>query len=300
LDRRGQSTILSKSGAYYAPEISPDGNSIAFRDAESDIVVYDWQRDALRRVTFDVAGASFPVWSPDSQRLIYRTSTDRRRLSLESVRADGSAQPDRLVDFDLPFSTDAGPNDVSPDGSLLLLTTMPAGEFGTQHDIMAFALDGAAANRTSSLEVIVDTPVPDRHARISPDGRWIAYQSGMLGGEQEVYVEPFRFPGGKSQVSGGGGHDPRWSPKGDELFYRNGDRVFSVSYRVDGDAFETDRPRELFRADVLTDDRSYDVFPDGEHFLMLQPAGGQSVAPTEAVVVLNWVEELKRLVPIGN
>ena len=73
--------------------------------------------------------------------------------------------------------------------------------------------------------------------------------------------------------------------------------MLAVSYTAKDDSFEHDAPRELFRADFLTEDRSYDVFPDGEHFLMLQPTGGWSVAPTEAVVVLNWFEELTRLVP---
>ena len=115
----------------------------------------------------------------------------------------------------------------------------------------------------------------------------------------EVYVQPFPGRGGTFQVSSGGGRNPRWSPAGGELFYRSGNRMFAVSYSATGDAFQVEAPRELFRGNFLTEDRSYDVFPDGEHFVMLQPAAGGGVAPTEAVV-LNWFEELERLVPTGN
>ena len=98
-------------------------------------------------------------------------------------------------------------------------------------------------------------------------------------------------------MSTAGGSDPRWSARGDELFYRNGNAVLAVSYTAEADAFAHDPPRVLFRGNFFPQSSTYDVFPDGEHFVMLQPADGSSVAPTEGVVILNWFEELERLVP---
>ena len=89
----------------------------------------------------------------------------------------------------------------------------------------------------------------------------------------------------------------RRAAKGGELFYRNGNAVLAVSYAAEGNAFQHDATRELFRGNFFTQSSTYDVFPDGEHFVMLQPADGGSVAPTEGVVILNWFEELERLVP---
>ena len=79
----------------------------------------------------------------------------------------------------------------------------------------------------------------------SPDGRWIAYQSNESG-RAEVFVRPFPGPGGKWQISTGGGRFPRWSQKRHELFYLAPDnRIMVVSYTVDGDSFKADELRRI-------------------------------------------------------
>ena len=215
--------------------------------------------------------------------------------SIDSVRADGSGEREVLLK---PGAVSMGsPSDWSPDGAVLAFVIRSVGNTATMLDIMTLRPFDESSPDGLSARPVVETPLDDRNAKISPDGRWIAYESGMFGGQGEVYVQPFPGPGGRVQVSNGGGRDPRWSPKGGELFYRNGNAVLAVSYAAAGNAFQHDATRELFRGNFSTQSSTYDVFPDGEHFVMLQPADDGSVAPTEGVVILNWFEELERLVP---
>ena len=132
---------------------------------------------------------------------------------------------------------------------------------------------------------------------ISPDGRWIAYASDEQG-QFEVYVSPYPdVSAARTIVSNGGGRFPRWTKGGRELVYRAGDRMFAVA--VDPESGRVQSPEVLFEGPYLSSPRwvhNYDVSPDGERFLMVQPA----VPGTrrEFVVVLNWLEELKA--KVGN
>ncbi|RMF65806.1 MAG: hypothetical protein D6743_07435, partial [Calditrichaeota bacterium] len=133
-------------------------------------------------------------------------------------------------------------------------------------------------------------------AVFSPDGKWIAYQSDASG-QFEIYVKSFPGPGAAHRVTTAGGREPLWSRDGSELFYRQGDAMMATAVDTKG-GFRSERPTLLFEGSYLTERSraNYDVSPDGERFLMVQ--GG---APARQIkVVLNWAEELKRLVPVGN
>jgi hypothetical protein len=133
----------------------------------------------------------------------------------------------------------------------------------------------------------------------SPDGRWLAYMSNESG-RDEVYVQPFSVTGlgGTKQISVDGGTEPVWAPDGRELFYRNGDKMMAVTIVTDPE-LSVGTPRLLFEKRFLPGPmwarRNYDVSPDGQRFLMIQRE--QDLVPTEIIVILNWFEELKRLVP---
>jgi dipeptidyl aminopeptidase/acylaminoacyl peptidase len=142
-------------------------------------------------------------------------------------------------------------------------------------------------------------------ARISPDGRWIAYSSNESG-KMEIYVRPFPDVNkGRWQVSTDGGDSPLWSPDGREIFYLNGDAVMAVSVEA-REAFSLGTPKLLFRgthvAAYPSDGTPWDIHPDGKRFLMIKPpapAGGQSAdQPRKVNIVLNWTEELKQRVPV--
>ena len=135
----------------------------------------------------------------------------------------------------------------------------------------------------------------------SPDGRWLAYVSDESG-RYEIYVQPYPGPNGKWQISTGGGTEPRWNPKGRELFYRSGNKMMAVDIATQP-SFTVGKPRILFEGQYQptpTTSPNYDVSPDGQRFLMLKPSAAAEAAPTQINVVLNWFEELKQKVPTGK
>ncbi len=141
------------------------------------------------------------------------------------------------------------------------------------------------------------TSAGEREGRFSPDGRWITYVSEESG-ERQVYVRAYPGPGGQIQISNEGGYDPLWSPDQRELFYRNARDIMVVKIQTNPD-FRASKPTLLFKGPELgggSNFRSWDIMPDGQRFVAVETAP----APTELVVVLNWFEELKRLVPTGE
>ena len=137
----------------------------------------------------------------------------------------------------------------------------------------------------------------------SPDGRWLAYASDESG-RREIYVQPYPGHGGKYQISTEGGTEPMWNRNGRELFYRNGDKMMAADISTQA-GFTAGKPRQLFESRYRMNavgqaDANYDVSSDGQRFLMLKPVEQEHAAPTQINVVLNWTEELKRLVPTGN
>jgi Tol biopolymer transport system component len=132
----------------------------------------------------------------------------------------------------------------------------------------------------------------------SPDGTWIAYQSDKTG-RYEIYVRPFRGPGGDSRVSIDGGTQVRWNSNGKELFYRDGDAlmVVDVSGSVD---LALSQPRALFHQHYAFGSNisiaNFDVAPDGQQFVMVKESPGSS----HLNLVLNWFDELNARVPNGG
>ena len=152
-----------------------------------------------------------------------------------------------------------------------------------------------------STEPLLATEFNERNAEISPDGRWLAYQSDASG-RHEIYVRPFpNVEEGQWLISSGGGTRPLWAPHGRELFYlAPGTRLMAVGVQTEP-SFAPGNAEEVFAGGDYAPPavgRTYDISPDDERFLMIkESAGGDS---TEFVVIINWFEELKRLVPTDN
>jgi len=143
--------------------------------------------------------------------------------------------------------------------------------------------------------------------KFSPDGKWVVYCS-QESGKAEVYVQPWPGPGPKIQISSDGGWDPLWRADGKEIFYRNGPRMMVVAVST-GTPFQAGRPQVLWEGEYTFGLSSscgvrgatatgYDVSRDGQRFLMIKDNDGNTYS-TKVVVVLNWVEELKRIMA-GN
>jgi Tol biopolymer transport system component len=146
---------------------------------------------------------------------------------------------------------------------------------------------------------LVATPFNELAARFSPDGGWLAYVSNESG-RDEVYLRPYPGPGAKVPVSRDGGTEPVWSKNGRELFYRKDDQMLTVPVWI-GRNLTVGNPRLLFQVQDTSyllgavPNANYDVFPDGHQFVIVQ--GTEPPAEPKVVLVLNWMEDLKRLVP---
>jgi serine/threonine-protein kinase len=168
---------------------------------------------------------------------------------------------------------------------------------GNGEDIVMLSMEGER-----HIEPLIHSPFRERNAEISPDGRWIAYQSNESGVDQ-VYVRPFpAVDSGRWQVSTNGGQKPFWARNGRELFYiANDGSLMSVPIQA-GTVFNFGNPARLFDASPYIGNglvgRTLDVSPDGRRFLMIKSLK-QEETTAQINVVLNWTEELKQKVPVN-
>jgi len=285
--QRRETPITIRPGLYASPRIAPDGTRVAFyrADQEFDVWLWDFASTTFARVTGDAGNDLYPVWTPDGHRLIYASERAGRR-NLFTQAADGSGMVERLTE-----SPNAqNPTAVTPDGTRLIFTETST---TTGEDVMQLQLDG-----THRVTPLVQTPAVERNGSVSADGRWLAYEANNSG-QLEIFVRPFpAVNGGHWQVSTGGGTSPRWAPGGQELFYVT---LSGALMRVGVERRQTwvaavpaTLSKEGFGAGA-----SYDISPDGQRFLISKPSRGpdQGTSSTSIVVVQNWFEELKRLVP---
>jgi Tol biopolymer transport system component len=231
-----------------------------------------------------------PVWSPDGLTLAFSSNRVGGAVNLFQQAADGSGGAKQLTDT----LSQTYPTSFLPDGSGLLFWE---GSADTGPDVSVLSLNGDTRS-----EVLVATPFVDRNAEVSPDGRWLAYQSNESG-RYEVYVVPFPDvgSGGRWQVTTEGGTRPTWSPHGNELFYVADPGRMMVVTVESGTTFSHGSPRMLFedRFNTTLLSRHYDVSPDGERFLIIgddRPTTGEAVP--QPVLARNWFQELTERVPV--
>jgi Tol biopolymer transport system component len=183
------------------------------------------------------------------------------------------------------------PGSWSPDGEIMaFLQTHPAGGW----DILLLQ------KRDSRTTPFLSTRFEERYPEFSRDGRWIAYASNESG-RYEIYVQPFPGPGGRWQISSEGGTEPLWSWNGKQLLYRRPDQVWAADVKA-GSVFSASKPRLVFERrgyGTGAPIRGGDISPDGRRFLMVKMEERKSQPVTEMILVQNWTEELKRLVPTG-
>jgi len=270
--------------------LSPDEKQLAVSRFDlqlgtTDIWVIDLARNNPSRLTFDPAGDSGPVWSPNGSRIIYYS--DRGDGSTIYQRLSNGTGKDEVV---VKFSAPAGPYDWSPDGRFILFSVIS--ELGST-DLWMMPLFGE-----QKPTPLVQTEFSERQARFSPDGKWIAYTSNASGTYQ-VYVESFPTSGGKWQVSAAGGAQPQWRGDGKELFYLAPNRkLMAVEVNGAGSAFTAGIPKVLFELNVRTDfpgggaAMHYAATHDGQRFIVNTVLGDSSQVPI--TVVLNWTADLKR------
>jgi len=250
VDRAGSvEVILGEATDVGDPTLSPDGTQLAFRrtvNGNADIWILDLRRAAMTRFTFDPAADDRPLWSPDAQRIVFRSQRgDGPGLYVKLANGAGSAEPLS----EAPAALE--PTDWSPDGRLILAHTRSSGRRASGRREPAGWGIVMLDVETGETTPIVDTEFDERDGQLSPDGRWIAYESNQSG-RPEVFLRSFGETDGVRQVSIDGGSQPRWSPDGRELFYLGEDGVLmAVPLEGRGNLPDIGRPEQLFFTHML-------------------------------------------------
>ncbi len=271
---------------YRSPSLSGDGKhivaSVGSIESGGNLFRWDVDRRVEQQVTFSSTDRG-PLWSPDGKQVAFASRRDGQQ-DVYVIAADGSATVQRLTDSVLPQAPQAW----LPDGEALLL-----GELNSDTGVDIVLLDLGAGGQTEKL---LQTEAVEYNPAIAPNGRWMAYRSDGSG-FAEVYVRPFPDVTSEQPRLIGPGTDPMWGPDGRELFYRLPGKSVMVVDVETGDRFDRGTPRPLFPDTYFTSVvNNWDMSPDSR-FLMIKK-DASPVAATEIVVVLNWMEELKRLVPV--
>lgn len=295
VDRTGTvlGTLGESADSMRSPRLSPDGRRVAVYRSVLGNAADIWLLDGARtsRFTFDAAGDSFPVWSPDGSRIVFRSA--RQGTSDFFLKSTDGASEETMV-----LSTDQvkTPSSWSADGRFLIYHSIGP---ETARDLWALPMTADPVPF-----IVLQTPFQERSGVLSPDGRWIAYESDESG-RYEVYIRTFLTPNvratgtaavsGQWQISTDGGSDPVWSPDGQELYYLDpAANMLATPLLVTGDRVEVGAPAVLFPTRIVgqgegnNNGRDYDVAADGR-FLINTLVDGGATAPI--TLIQNWNPE---------
>jgi len=293
VDRVGKDEpAKTKPGHVYVPRISPNGQKIAYQTLGTKREI--WISDTIRDISFPLVSEALcctPLWTPDGRKVIFGVRTSPQSSSVFSRSADGSAPMEELIPS-LSLE-DWALSSLSPEGSRLALV----GWQGKQADIHLYDLT------TKHIAPFRAAKYNEAYPAFSPDGSWLAYSSDQEG-RYEVYVAPSSGATGAIKISNNGGTEPGWARSGKQLFYRSqeGTQMWIVDVQTGGE-FSAGKPRLLFQRTGLGGSgstRCWDISPDDQRFLMVKREERPLKPVTEIVIVQNWFEELKRLVPSGK
>ena len=283
-------------GQYRGIRISPDGSKVLVRTwdgREIRLHLLDLRRNVASPLNTGGDSSSYPVWSPDGSRLAFQ-SNRAGPYNMFSMWVDGRSTPEPLFEADIIQT----PSSWSPDGKFLAFVDLTAGEERSDVLLLPMGSPGGEPQSLFSSESSAHSP------RFSPNGRFIAYVSDESG-RPEIYVAEFAPDGAQikrtEKVSQSGGWEPVWSRDGRELYFRNleGSELLFVDVQA-GTALAFGEPKKLLDTPRLPPPIwwgafYYDVAPDGRFLMVLESEERNS--PMNLVVVLNWFEELERLVP---
>ena len=301
LDRKGrEEPVKAPQREYNALRLSPDGTRLAMQlntVNNADIWIWQFKGETLTRLTLDSATDGVPVWTPDSRRIVFRSNRAGQSFQLFSQAADGTGTVEQLT---------SAPTDHAATGFADANRLLVA-EFGKNGsvDVTVMTIDKKQSTPLAT------TPFAERGAVVSPDGRFMAYESSESG-EAQIVVTPFPdVNSGRWQISTNGGGRPAWSSDGKELFY---ERLVSGQAATElyvapvstQPAFSHGNPVKLFDLRAVLGSpmsRPWDVSRDGKRFIAIKnDATTAASAPggdrASFVFIVNWIEELKA--KLGN
>ena len=285
VDRKGQTVgTVGPSAAINVFALAPDQRRVVAQvtdrtSLKRDLWLFDVGRDAGTRLTFDGANKLKPLWAGDGRHVHYtqRASSglELRTLALGATESTAFENPGAFVQF----------LDATRDGRYLVFKSSPK-DAGIWIQRV-----GDPAERRS----LVQGPFDAWQARVSPDGRWLAYALALPGGP-EIFVQPFDRTGDRVQVSASGGSGPVWRDDGRELFYEGPEGVMAVAVSDGTGAFQAGSPQKLFairtQGLVSTQPHNFEVASRGQRFLVNTVVGDSDNVPLE--VTLNWTTGLKK------
>jgi len=275
--------------------LSPDGQRLAVTVArtglgENDIWIKQLDRTprTLTKLTFEGNNLN-PVWTPDGQRVLWAAGTSALGSPLRSRRADGTGAVDTL------FMSKRNVHKVvlTPDSNTFILHLSGVVDIALWH------------RGDTAIVPLIASPVSNALSpALSPDGRWLAYTSDTTG-RFEVYVRPYpNVDAGRWQVSQAGGHSPRWSHTGRELFYVNGAKALVAAAVVPSVTFTLGVQVTLFNTSGFAGTSAgsaaagsylyYDVAPDDQRFVLFRkPTENGAVTVDPLVQIVNWGVEVR-------
>jgi Tol biopolymer transport system component len=260
VDRTGHTLRDIDANRPWTPRFSPDGRRVVYGAygvgrGSSDLWLTDLETGTTKRLTDDDGDSNDPQWSPDGGTLAYSVNAPDGKDVVTRNLEGGEA---RVVMSrpGLQF-----PSDWPRKGGALVVTE----DGPRQRDILVQPTDGSAAS------IYVATKADELTARVSPDGKWIAYTSDESG-RAEVYLDSYPTPNQRVMISRGDGRDPVWRGDGRELYYWRDDRLMAVPVGPTSSHAtpEIGTPAILFRASYSSSlNTMYDVTSDGQRFVLV-------------------------------
>jgi Tol biopolymer transport system component len=296
VDRKGGETPTGIPPALYTyPRLSPDGTKIAVnttQPGDNDIWLWDLVRKTLTRLTQGPDFEGYPVWSRDGRSIFYTSGpVNAGPGELYRRAADGTGTVERLTETPLEREV---PIMILGDGRILVRNTPGPG----QNRVMVMP-----ASPKAKPELVFAAPMPSQvNAEVSPNSRWIAYQSAEGSTRDEIHIRPFpASDSGHWQISSGGGTRPMWSNSGRELFFVAGTppRLMRAEIENSGpnDPFTYRTPAQLLDLSKYvtgTIGRAFHISLDDQRFLMVSRIVGEGGAEGPSIMVVShWIEELK-------
>jgi serine/threonine-protein kinase len=281
---------------YSEPSVSPDGTQVAVDingPEGTNIHIFDIARKGLTRLTSSPAAGRYPLWTPDGQRIVFYSDADGGGLFTKAITGTGDVERlTRTRDLQVPYAW-------SSDGRTLILEQRPT-QRNSPGDLYVLPMDG----KSSATPLMQTSMTDERQPALSPDGRWLAYAENEPGQATHVFVRPFpNVESNRWKISTEPGGSPLWARDGTELFFISRGRIMSAHIETQP-AFRPGTPTAVFElpprysSSLVQIRRQWDMAPDGKRFLILGDSAvdGDGGRP-QMVFVLNWLEELKRLVP---
>jgi serine/threonine-protein kinase len=297
-----RSLQLPPGGSIGVARLSPDGGRVALRifneadDPQYKLFVFDLPHRVLSPITVE-ANADWPVWTPDGTRIAFNRFTSDGGADAASSRTEEldhalywapANNATRSEPFTAPDPAQGHGQSFSPDGRWLVV--QQRGSPNGEGDLWMLPVGHDGEPRP-----VIESPLMEMHAALSPDGRWLAYVSSAPA-RSEVVVTDFPEAATRTTVSTESGHSPVWSPAGDELFFRrSADGAMLVAAVETEPTFRIGTQRVLFEGDFnegTSFGRSFDVDPDARRFLMIDDTGRFAGVPRIAILQ-GWLQDVE-------